>query len=303
MSCNPRHSTAMPLPAECRQDGGMRSTGGDVTGAGASKTMQSRKLPEKIGGRGFSPIGAASVIIGLLLMYGLASSGLFSEILLPRPVEIWHVAVMLATDGYAGRSFWQSYAVSMLRVAAGFGTAVVLGSITGVAMGLSRPIRGLLYPVVEIYRPLPALAYYSLLVLVLGTGEASKIAVLALGGLPPVILAAMDATLSVRRERVEGARSLGLSRWQVIRIVVLPSCLADILTGARIGFGLSFTTLVAAEMIAATSGLGWMVYQASQYAESAIVIVGLIVMGFTGVVVDAAFRSIQRRLVPWMGKE
>lgn len=265
--------------------------------------MRMRKLPGPAAGQRFSPIGAASVVIGLGLMYGLASSGFFSEILLPRPAELWQVAIMLATDGYAGRSFWQSYAVSMLRVLAGFGTAVALGSVVGVAMGLYRPIRGLLHPIVEIYRPLPALAYYSLLVLLLGTGEASKIAVLTLGGLPPVILAAMDATLSVRKERIEGARSLGLSQWQIIRMIILPSCLADILTGARIGFGLSFTTLVAAEMIAATSGLGWMVYQASQYAESAIVIVGLIVMGFTGVVVDAAFRAFQRWLVPWMGKE
>lgn len=262
-----------------------------------------RKLPGSTAGQRFSPIGAVSVVAGLALIYGLAASGHFSEILLPKPRELWQVAMMLATDGYAGRSFWQSYAVSMLRVAAGFGTAVALGSVVGVAMGLYRPVRGLLYPIVEIYRPLPALAYYSLLVLLLGTGEASKVAVLTLGGLPPVILAAMDATLSVRKERIEGVRSLGLSRWQIIRIVVLPSCLADILTGARIGFGLSFTTLVAAEMIAATSGLGWLVYQASQYAESAIVIVGLIVMGFTGVVVDAAFRALQRRLVPWMGKE
>ncbi|MGE0237641.1 MAG: ABC transporter permease [Parvibaculaceae bacterium] len=253
-------------------------------------------------GKATSLISIASVVIGLAAWFALASSGLFSSILLPKPAELWRVAVMLVTEGYAGRSFWSSYAISLLRVAAGFGIAVVAGSVIGMAMGLNRTIGGLLYPLIEIYRPLPALAYYSLLVLLLGIDESSKIAVLALGGLPPIVLATWDATASVRPERVEGARSLGLSRWQVICRVIFPSCLPDILTGARIGFGLSFTTLVAAEMIAATSGLGWMVYQASQYAESAVVIVGLIVMGVTGIAVDAGFRALQSWLVPWVGK-
>ena len=252
--------------------------------------------------RGVPLASVLSVVSGLALWAAVAQSGVVSSILLPRPGEMWHIAVTLLTDGYAGKSFWLSYATSMLRVTAGFGIAVVVGTIIGLAMGRSRLVASLLYPLVEIYRPLPALAYYSLLVMMLGTGEASKITVLTLGGLPPVILAVRDGAAAVRRERIEGVRSLGLNGWQVLVRVIFPSCLPEMLVGARIAFGLSFTTLVAAEMIAATSGLGWMTYQASQYAESGVVIVGLIMMGFTGIAVDVLFRWLQAWLVPWVGK-
>lgn len=275
-----------------------------ATGADAAGTRD-RASPEARLRTSFRRVPLASVlsvVAGLALWAAVAQSGMVSGILLPRPAEMWHVAVTLLTDGYAGKSFWQSYATSMLRVTAGFGIAVVVGTIIGIAMGRSRLVASLLYPLVETYRPLPALAYYSLLVMILGTGESSKITVLTLGGLPPVILAVRDGAAAVRRERIEGARSLGLSGWQVLVRVIFPSCLPEMLVGARIAFGLSFTTLVAAEMIAATSGLGWMTYQASQYAESGVVIVGLVVMGFTGIAVDILFRRLQAWLVPWVGK-
>jgi taurine transport system permease protein len=232
----------------------------------------------------------------------VASSGIFSSILLPTPTEIGKVASMLATEGYGGRSFWECYGISMLRVALGFGIAVILGTLMGVSMGLSRPVAGLLYPLVEVYRPLPALAYYSLLVLLLGIGEASIITVLTLGGLPPIVLSTRDAARAVNPQRIEGALSLGLTRRQIIWKVILPSCIPDLLSSSRIGFGMSFTTLVAAEMIAGTSGLGWLVYQASQYAESAVVIVGLVAMGFTGIAIDYGFRLLQNLFAPWVGK-
>lgn len=247
-------------------------------------------------------VSILSVLGGIFIWFLVASSGIFSNILLPTPTEIGNVASMLATEGYGGRSFWECYGISMLRVALGFGIAVILGSVLGISMGLNRTVAGLLYPLVEAYRPLPALAYYSLLVLLLGIGEASIITVLTLAGLPPIILSTRDAARAVNPQRLEGAMSLGLNRRQIILKVILPSCIPDLMSSSRIGFGMSFTTLVAAEMIAGTSGLGWLVYQASQYSESAVVIVGLVAMGFTGIAIDYGFRRLQNLFSPWVGK-
>lgn len=272
-----------------------------MTGPAAHREDAARD--PKPGRAGGAPLtGLLSVALGLALWAALAASGLVSGILLPPPAEMARVAGIVLTEGYAGVSFWTSYAVSMARLAIGFGAAVIVGAAIGVAMGRSRVLSNLLYPLIEIYRPLPALAYFALLVLLFGTGETSKILVLFLGGLPPVVLAAREAAATVRVDRVQAARSMGLSPARILRVVILPSCLPEIVTGARIGFGLCFTTLVAAEMIAANSGLGWMVYQASQYAESAVVMIGLVAMGFTGVIADICFRLLQARLTPWVGK-
>lgn len=252
--------------------------------------------------RGFPLVSLLSVVIGLGFWIAIASAGIVSKLLLPPPSEMWRVATIVFTSGYAGVSFWENYVVSIARLAGGFGLAVLIGTILGVAMGRNKVVSNLIYPLIEIYRPLPALAYFTLLVLVLGAGEASKIAVLTLGGLPPVILAARDAAATVRLDRVQVAQSMGFSTAQILKIVILPSCLPDIITGARIGFGLCFTTLVAAEMIAASSGLGWMVYQAGQYAESSVVVIGLVVMGFTGILADFGFRVLYQRLSPWVGR-
>ena len=250
----------------------------------------------------FPTVSVVSVVTGLCAWAAIASNGLLSKIFLPPPSEMWRVAGILFSQGYAGVSFWTNCGVSLLRLAEGFGLAVVIGTTLGIAMGRNRVISNLIYPLIEVYRPLPALAYFTLLVLALGTGEASKIAVLTLGGLPPVLLATREAAATVRQDRVEAARSMGLSPIRILMIVILPSCLPEIITGARIGFGLCFTTLVAAEMIAANSGLGWMTYQAGQYAESSVLVIGLIVMGFTGIVADLGFRLLYRRLTPWVGK-
>ena len=246
-----------------------------------------------------SLLGFASVLGGLAVWAAVAAAGWVSPIVLPSPLEVISDCWSLLAAGYAGQSLWLNCAASLLRLTEGFGLAVLFGVPIGVAMGLSWVIQGLLDPLIEAYRPLPALSYYTLLILWLGIGESSKVAVLALAGLPPIVLAAVNAVKSVRRERIEGALSLGLSAPQLIRYVVLPSCLPALLSSMRVAFGFSYTTLVAAEMIASTSGLGWMVYRASQYAAASVVIVGLLIMGGTGILVDAALNRLQQKLVPW----
>ena len=102
--------------------------------------------------------------------------------------------------------------------------------------------------------------------------------------------------------RIQSAQSLGASRWQVFRHVIFPSCLPDIFTGMRVSIAFTYTTLVAAEMVAATSGVGWMVLDASKFLRSDVIFVGNIVMGLTGIALDRLIRIAERRVVPWKGR-
>jgi taurine transport system permease protein len=112
----------------------------------------------------------------------------------------------------------------------------------------------------------------------------------------------MAGVRGVSQERIQAAQSLGASRWQVFRHVIFPSCLPEIFTGMRVSIAFTYTTLVAAEMVAATSGVGWMVLDASKFLRSDVIFVGNIVMGLTGIALDRLIRIVERRVVPWKGR-
>ena len=243
-----------------------------------------------------------SVLAGFGAWQLLSQFGVFSPLVLPSPAAVWDSLLIVSTKGYAGSSLWTNLAVSLARLGTGFTVAIIVGVPLGLAMGSSGRINAIFYPFVEMYRPLPSLAYLGLLVIWFGIGEVSKIVLLALAGLPPIVLSAASAVRSVRVDRIEGARSLGLEGYTLFYHVVFPSCVPDIVTSIRVGFGFAYTTLVAAEMIGASSGIGWMVLNASTYVVSEVVIVGIIVIGVTGVAFDWALRALHKWLVPWAGR-
>ena len=242
------------------------------------------------------------MVTGLAAWFLVTKLGLFPPLLLPAPGAVWSDFVLIATRGYGGTSLWLNVAVSLERLALGFGAAAIVGVSLGLAMGVSKVAKGLFDPLIEFYRPLPALGYLSLLVIWFGIGDTSKLLVVGLGGLPAVVLTTAGAVRSIRRERLEGAKSLGLGSFQLFRYVIVPSCLPYILTGLRVGFAFSFTTLVSAEMIGSTSGLGWMVLDATEYLQTSTVIVDIVLMGMTGIAVDRGLVYLRRRLAPWAGR-
>ncbi|MDR3165708.1 MAG: ABC transporter permease subunit, partial [Synergistaceae bacterium] len=172
----------------------------------------------------------------------------------------------------------------------------------GIASGFNSKIRAVFDPIVEFYRPLPPLGYYTLLVLWMGIENSSKIALLYLAGFAPIFIACAAAVKKIRVDYIDGAYTLGANRRQVLTHVVFPACLPDIFTGLRTSVGVSYTTLVAAEMVAAVSGIGWMVLDASKFLRSDIVFAGIIIMGFSGILIDRVLRVIEERVVPWKGK-
>ncbi|TXD54581.1 ABC transporter permease subunit, partial [Ralstonia sp. TCR112] len=168
--------------------------------------------------------------------------------------------------------------------------------------GVSRTARGLLDPPIEFYRPLPPLAYLPLVVIWLGIDERAKIVVIYLACFAPIAMAARAGVRSATLEQINAAYALGASFTQVVRHVILPAALPEILTGLRIAIGFGWTTLVAAEMVAATVGVGQMVLNASSFLRTDLVVMGIVLIGAIAWAFDLAMRAIEARVVPWKGR-
>ncbi|MEP6656409.1 MAG: ABC transporter permease subunit, partial [Betaproteobacteria bacterium] len=172
----------------------------------------------------------------------------------------------------------------------------------GIAMGVSRVARGIFDPPIEFYRPLPPLAYLPLIVIWFGIEETAKIVLIFLACFAPLAMAARAGVRGVMIEQINAAYSMGASKWQVIWHVVIPAAMPEIFTGMRIAIGFGWTTLVAAEMVAATAGLGQMVLNASNFLRTDVVIMGIVVIGVVAYLFDLLMRHVERLVVPWKGK-
>ena len=184
-------------------------------------------------------------------------------------------------------------AASLARVFAALIAALAIGIPVGIAIGTSTIGRGIFDPLLEFLRPIPPLAYLPLIIIWFGIGEPSKVVVIAIAMLAPIALSTAAGVRGVNRERVNAARTLGATRTQVIRHVVLPSALPSILTGLRIALGAGWTTLVAAELIAATRGLGFMIQSAAQFLVTDVVIMGIFVIAGVAFILEFGIRRIE----------
>ena len=246
-----------------------------------------------------------SVVTGAVLVglwWGASELHLSSHLFLPTPTEVINAAISVFKDGYANASLWEHVSASLSRILVAAAIAVVLGVPIGLLMGLSRWAKGVFDAPIEFYWPLPPLAYLPLMIIWLGIGEASKITLLALAMFAPIVLSAQAGVRSVTQERVNAALSLGATRWQLMREVVLPSALPEILTGARIALGIGWGTLVAAELIAATRGIGYLIMSASQFLATDVVFVGIGIIAACAFAFSFAMRALERWLVPWKGQ-
>jgi taurine transport system permease protein len=242
---------------------------------------------------------AATVICLLALWTLLSHYKLVNPLFLPAPEVVWRSFIEVMTVGYQGKLLHEHMAASLARIFAGYLTACVIGIPLGLLMGLSTRVKAVFDPIVEFYRPLPPLALYTLLVMWLGIGDTSKVALLFLAALPPLSISAMQAARSIDIGHIRAAQMLGATRTQLFRHVFLPSCLPGICTGMRISLGFTYTVLVASEIVAATAGLGWMIWDASKFLLSDVVIMGLFVLGLTGLALDWFIRQLERLITPW----
>ena len=295
----------MTLPDETRADAASLASR-----APAAKTnLLVRSRPTKPGetygvpGQGESLLISAISGIIIIGLWSLATwSGWIKPLFLPSPWAIAQKFITIATEGFADHTLLEHVSTSVARVFGALALACVTAIPIGLAMGMSRIMRGVFDPPIEFYRPVPPLAYLPLMIVWFGIGELSKVLLIFLAIFAPVAIGTRSGVRSAAIEQIHAAYSLGASRWQVLWQVILPAALPEIITSVRIGMGVGWTTLVAAEMVAATNGIGFMVLSASQFLQTSIVMLGIIIIAAIAYAFDFVMRMLEHRLVPWKGR-
>ncbi len=221
---------------------------------------------------------------------------------LPAPEAVVSRVVEIARDGYKNYTLWEHLGSSLSRVIAGFVIGSIIGIPLGYAMGLSGWFRGWFDPIVEFMRPVPPLALIPLVIIWFGIGEEGKVILLFLAALWIMTIAARAGVSGVSISKVHAAYSLGASKWQILRHVIVPNSLPEIFTGARVAMGVCWGTVVAAELVAADKGAGMMIVNASKFQLTDIVIMGIILIGIIGYGIDILMRMAEKWLVPWKGR-
>ena len=243
------------------------------------------------------------VVAGLLASWWAAAAlGWIQPIYWPTPEAVVSRAERLWTDGFRNVALWDHVGVSIYRVLSGVFYGAAVGIPLGFAMGLSSVARGLFDPVVEFLRPIPPLALIPLIILWFGIDEFAKIFLLFLASLFIMVIAARAGVAGVSVSKVHAAYSLGASRGQILRYVILPIALPEIFTGLRTSMGVCWGTVVAAELVAADRGVGSMIMIAKNFLQTDTVVIGIALIGLIGYAIEIAMRKLEARLVPWKGQ-
>ena len=208
----------------------------------------------------------------------------------------------LLSEGYRNISLWEHVGTSVKRVLLGVFFGAAVGIPLGFAMGLNSAARGLFDPIVEFVRPIPPLALIPLVILWLGIDEVAKVFLLFLAALFIMLIAARAGVSSVQISKVHAAYSLGATKPQVLRHVILPNALPEIFTGLRTSMGVCWGTLVAAELVAADQGVGSMMMIAKNFLQTDVVVIGIIIIGAIGFAIEMLMRALEAWLIPWKGK-
>ncbi len=257
----------------------------------------------KVPGEGNSGTISVVTVAGLFVLWFLITNlGLIKPLFLPSPQAVYQQFHEYLTGTANDKPLWQHLVASVLRVSVAFWLAFLTAVPVGIAMGMSRVVRGIFDPPIEFYRPLPPLAYLPLIIIWFGIDETPKVLLIYLACFAPLALAARSGMKSAAQEQINAAYSMGANYRQVTLHVILPSALPEILVGMRIAIGFGWTTLVAAEMVAANVGLGQMVLNASNFLRTDIVVMGIVVIGVIAYLFDLLMRWAERKLVPWKGR-
>lgn len=228
----------------------------------------------------------------LLALWQALSSRAVIALLFPSPVSTFRAAVELWRNGQLG----VDVEASLTRIALGFLFGSVLGIALGLLMGSFRVVRLVFEPYVQFFRFLPALAWIPAAMVWLGTGEVSKVALLVYTTVFVVAINTMFGVSAVSRNQLRAAQSFGATPWQQFLMVKIPSTVSYMLTGMRLAMGNCFATIVAAELLAANAGIGYLIFSARTWMQTQLAFVGILALGTLGFLVDLAFRFCTDRL-------
>ena len=228
-----------------------------------------------------------------VIAHGNALAGVVNPVLLPTPVEVGRVALDLARSGELA----QHFVTSLGRVIQGFGLAALAALGLGLLVGICVPLRFMAEPVIEFVRPIPPLAFLPMFLVWFGLGETSKIAFIGYTTFFPMFVAIAASVLRVDVVLLRAAASLGASRADLVRRVVLPASLPGIVVALRVGFGLALFVIVGAEFMGADAGLGHLIMEGRTFFNPAQIVMGALLLGLLGSLVNTLLLAAERRLL------
>jgi NitT/TauT family transport system permease protein len=240
-------------------------------------------------------INIVAVVFGIS-MWALVTA--YGVVGLPTPLAVARQAVIQAQSGL----LWSDALASLGRVFTGFALGILVAIPVGFLMGWYKVARAIIEPYVQFFRTIPPLAIIPLAIVTMGIDETPKIFVIFLASFLSSVVATYQGVISVDRTMINAARVLGANDFTIFRRVIVPASLPYIMVGVRIGLGSSWSTVVAAELIAAQSGLGFRMQQAQLYYDLATIFVSLISIGLLGLIMDRIVMAIDSVLTAWQEK-
>ena len=240
----------------------------------------------------FAMLGLIAPLVAWAL---LAASGLINPVFLPSPMRVLErVWTWSIDDDLLGDTL-----ISIYRVSAGFALSAVIALPLGLLIGAFRPVAAMLEPLTDFIRYMPAVAFIPLIMLWVGIDESAKISVIFIGTFFQMLLMVAEDVRRTPAAQIEAAHTMGATRYEIIKLVLLPSAKPAILDTLRVTMGWAWTYLVVAELVAANSGLGYSILKAQRFLKTDTIFAGIILIGLIGLVMDQAFRWLHRRLFPW----
>jgi NitT/TauT family transport system permease protein len=245
-------------------------------------------------------VGAGAALIGLFVLawFVVTAGGWVAPLFLPSPGAVLQEFGSQVQEG----TLWIDLWASIYRISVGWLVSTALALPIGILMGNFHLLEGLFEPLVDLVRYMPAVAFVPLTILWLGVGDTQKFAILFIGVFFQEVLLIMDNVKNVPRDLIQVSYTFGLSKWEVLKDVILPAALPGIWDTFRITLGWAWTYLVVAELVAANVGLGYRIMRAQRFLETDQIILGILVIGILGLATDMLFKWSYRRLFPWMAK-
>lgn len=263
-----------------------------VTG---STYLMMRRLLKMSAGRRDRLISVLSPFVLLAIWELSARLGMIDTRFFPAPITILHTLIGLMDSGVLWTHTW----ASLQRLFWGFLLGGIPALVLGIIMGLSRPVRAAIDPIIAATYPIPKSAILPLILLVFGLGEASKIVMVAIGMFYPICINSVAGVLEINKIYLDVGKNFQASRWQMFRTIALPGALPFIMSGIKLGVGMGLVLIAIAEMIGAKSGLGFMIWDAWEILSVDTMYVGLIMIAVIGYLFSLFLTEVERWVIPW----
>jgi NitT/TauT family transport system permease protein len=254
-----------------------------------------REIPVRI----YLGAGIGFFVLFFLIWLGLTSFNLISPLFLPGPAAVWQEFTRQLSEGI----LLQDAGASLYRISLGWLISTLIAVPIGILMGNFKFFEGMWEPFIDLVRYMPAVAFVPLTILWAGVGDSQKILILFIGTFFQEVLMIMDNVKSVPRELIEVSQTFGLSRFEILRDVILRYAFPGIWDTFRITLGWAWTYLVVAELVAANVGLGYRIMKAQRFLQTDSIILGIIIIGLMGLVTDMLFKLAYRRMFRWMDRK